>query len=503
MSTNHKKATDPKSFSPIYNAILPFWIDVLQLKEPLQTGLSGIAQYLIRYPKENDADFVERVKLLCQVNFLDLVVDSYLSMLFSTNIEIKSEKHQDRVDAFKNRCNQQGETLIDYFAETIAPASLAFGVTDVIVDLPQRTDEVSKYQEEQTGLNDPYIYMISPLNRINWKLDDAGNYVEYQSQDVVDTQIYPNYQQPDSQQYTCWTLDEVVIYDKNGNETDRRPNTLGFIPAVTVVPRHPLRYHKDRIGISLVQDVVPLQKQVINLMSLIMDWMVNANFVQRVLIQDTDQGDEPPTEGELAEGGNKNGIVLRGKNSDMKLVTPDAAGVEAMMRYLGETIERIYQSVSMTSDSNTNKTHQTGQTIRSNNAVLFNKLSKITKHFERAIKQIVEMALRVQGIKEDCGVTVQWDRNFAYEAFITAIQELQMLKQTASDISPTAIAEYAKAVIAPKLYSSGKMADVDREADEWAKKVNANPDLLTPQKPQTLEQSNQSINAADKVAQDE
>jgi hypothetical protein len=494
-------------YSVAYYHMRPFWTDCLNLKEPLPwaNGIPGIFQYLNRYAKEDDGEYNERIKRLSQVNFVDLSVDSYIAMLFSTTVEFKAKKHQDRVDSFVNNCNQQGDTLLEFFSELAAPASLTFGVVDVFVDTPAASKEiVSVEQQQAAGINDPYVFMVMPLNRVRWRLDDAGKYVEYQSIDVINTQINGTMGISDGQQYTNWTNDSVTVYDNKGDVVgESKVNPYGFIPAVTVIPRPSMRYFRDKIGISLVQDVIPQQKQVINLISLIMDWMENANFLTRVLIQDTDNGDEPPTEGELAEGGNKRGVIIRGKGSKYQLISPDAAGVEAMCRFLSETVERIYQSLSMPSDANLNKTHQTGQTIRSNQAVLFNKLSKITKHFEKALKQIIDMALRVQGIDpEEAGVSVQWDRNFSYEAFITSLEQLSMLKQTVTDISPTLVSEYMKAVAAPQMYASGKMPTIEAEADRWAKKSLAEGEAVDPNdpKPPTLEAQNQQVNAADRIA---
>ena len=498
-----KKQKDGRKVSQYavaYNQMRPFWDDALTLKEPLPFGNSTTsARFLRKYAKEDEGEFGERVKRLAQVNFIDLIVDSYCSMLFSTNVQIKSQNNTDEVDRFVGCCNPQGDTLLEYFREAVAPSVLTYGVSDVFVDLPRVDGQVESVEQQQAaGLDAPYVYTVPPLNRVYWELDDAGQYREYQSSDIIDTQIDGGRGLNDRQQYTIWTLNDVTLYDNNGNTIDTRPNPFGMIPAITVISRYPLRYHKDRMGLSLVQDVIPMQKLVLNLMSLILDFHESVNFGQRVIIQDTDQADDAPTEGELSEGGNKRGVILKGKGSQYQIVTPDSGGVESMRVFLAEIIDRIYQSVSLSSDSNTVKTHQTQGTIRSNQAVLFNKLSKIVKHFEKALKQIVEMALKVQGIDPvKAKVTVQWDKNFSYEAFSATLEQLAMLRQSASDISPTAVREYAKAVISPQLYNSPKIEQIEAEIDEWVPPVTPPP---PPGGAVNFETQNQQVNAAQKVA---
>jgi hypothetical protein len=158
-------------YATTYSQLRPFWIDCLNLKEPLPGTLT---QYLCKYTKEDDIEFSERVKRLAQLNLVDIISDIYLSMLFSTTVQIDSENHQDEVDAFVANCNAQGDGLVDWFREVVGPNALTYGVCDVFVDLPSaKTDIASLDQQRQAGVDQPYCYVVPPLNRVNWTLDDA------------------------------------------------------------------------------------------------------------------------------------------------------------------------------------------------------------------------------------------------------------------------------------------------------------------------------------------
>ena len=137
MAKNNKKTkkrdpSDLQSFSATYWALRPFWNDCLQLKEPIPyaLGIPGIGLYLNKFSKEEDDEFASRLQRLAQVNFVDLIVESFSSMLFSTSIQIDSEKYKDEVNKFINCCNSQGDTLQEYFAEMIGPSASTYGVTD-------------------------------------------------------------------------------------------------------------------------------------------------------------------------------------------------------------------------------------------------------------------------------------------------------------------------------------------------------------------------------------
>jgi len=499
-----------KAESVAYYYFKPFWTDCLNLCEPLP---DTIRQYLTRFKKEDPLEFAARARHCDQINMISLIIEATISMLFSTNIDISAAKNQDKVDAFVNCCNMQGDPLIDFIREDLAPSALTYGLSDIVVDMPaEPNDKLSVEQAKARGLM-PYCYIIPPLNRFNWSVDANGNYTEYRSEDILNEQIQSqlNLQNgaDEDRQFNVWTMDTVEKYSKNGTLLESKPNPYGFIPIVTCAPvGKSIRYPNDRLGRSLVQDILPIQRRIINLMSLIWDFHQNANFPYRILKQDTTEN-EPPTEGELAEGGTSRGLIIRGVGSDYKIVSPDSAGVESMMCYLRTLIEFCYQQMSMPSDSNTNKTHQTGETIRSNQSVLFNKLTTYTRRMEKTVKEIVDMALRVQGIDPiESDVKVTWDTNFSYESFTNAQEQLSLVIQNLADKSPTAVAAFAKKVMSPQLFGSGAMEKAETELDKWAAKpipdpMTAGDDPNNPDvKPKTTQQESTQIAAADKISQD-
>lgn len=468
------------SHNVAYYRMRPSWTDYLNLKEPLTGAFGvndGLADFLNRYAKEDNTEWTERLKRLAQVNFVDLVIDQYCAMLFSTSVVVRASQYQDRVDDFVDSCNLQGDTLQDYLREIVFPTAFTYGTCDVFVDLPSVSREsrgakpLTVADEKSLGLNRPYAYVVPPLNRQRWKLDDAQQYVEYMSTDIINTQIQAGAQIKDKHQYNYWTPETVQIYDEAGKVIDERPNPFGFIPAVTVIPIPSMRFYNDRIGKSLIADIAPLQKCVLNVMSLIFDFQENVNFATRVIIQDTENpGDEIPEENSLKELGNHRGLLLKGKGSKFETVTPDAAGINAMCSYLDQLIDQIYRAAFLPSDSNYNKTHQTGETIQKNHSQLYNRLQRFAKYGEKAVRQMVEMALKVQGLDPDeAEVVVTWNTNFAMDNFISKVEELIQLKIAMSDMAPEAVSEYAKKVVEPQLYTSGKdvLQRINDACDEW------------------------------------
>ena len=507
------------SHSVAYWQMRTQWIDALNLKEPLPGTL---ARYLYKYPREDDDEFAERLKRLAQVNFVDAVIEFYCAMLFSTNVQIASEKYPDEVKSFAADCTGQGDSLVDYFRDMVAPNAFLYGITDVFVDLPAAMDApISLQAQRESGIDQPYCYIVPALNRTRWDIGTDGSYSMYVSEDVINTQVAAQMGIQDPRQRQEWTeetewrADKVTVTEKEGAKKPKQisetPNPFGLIPAVSVTPLASMRFFNDRIGVSLVKDIVPLQKLVLNLMSLLMDAQENSNFAQRYIIQDTSNGDMPPEEGELKEAGPKRGVVLYGANSKFGIASPDASGAEAMRMYLNDIIDRIYQSAFIEAGTDQNKTHQSAQTIRSNNARLYNRLSKISKNLEKSMKRVVEMSLRVRGIDpKEAKVSVQWDTNFSYEAFVSALEELSLLRETAGDISTTLVKEFVKKTVGPEVYNSGKIDEIMAEIDKWqpapqqnnGKQKGKGADASAPNTPQpdVLRLENSAIKASQQVS---
>jgi hypothetical protein len=498
-----------KQQSTAYWYYRPFWTDCLNLYEPLPDTLQA---YLRRYEKEEDNEFANRCASLAQINMVYLIVESTLSMLCSTKLEIKSQQHQDKVDSFCNCCTPQGDSIADFVREQLGPTAFVYGLADVVIDMPeQKDDKLSVEQARARGLQ-PYAYVVPPINRYNWAVDSNGNFSMYRSEDILNTQIQGNLQlggsASEQKEYQVWTLETVERYDSYGNMVSTKKNPYGFIPITTCAPvSRSMRFPNERLGRSLVQDILPLQRQIINVMSLIYDYHESANFPYRILKQDTSDGEEPPTQEEIMEQGNKRGLLIRGANSDYFLAQPNPAGVTAMIDYLQQLVERCYQQVLMPSDATTNKTHQSGNSIRSNMAALYNKLTTYTKRLEKTVKEIVEMALRVQGIDPfEAQIKVSWDTNFAFESFTNSQQQLSLVIQNLSDKSPTSVAEFAKKVMSPQFYGSTVMDKVLNELDKWAAKPVPDPLMEgnTPDTtPKTAQQQNTQLTASEKISEDE
>jgi hypothetical protein len=498
--------SDLNRFSPAYYQLRNKWIDAINLYEPVPGSLSN---FLTRYSKEDPEEFAQRSKRVAQFNIIKMVIDFYGSMLFSTNLTATAnDNYKADVEEFVNNCNPRGDSLWDFYREQVFPQAALYGNVDVFTDLPASpSGAISLQQQQEQGLDKPYCFLVPPINRVRWQVGPDDSYTYYQALDVAETQINPQFQIKQQDQYQCWTLDTVYSYDKKGTLVDIKPNPYGFIPAVCVTPQPSIRFYEDKLGDPLIDGLIELQKEVINTLSLISDYHASINFALLVFIQDISDGAEPMQESELTEVGNKRAAHLEGSGSKVQFVGPEPAGVKSMQDYLDQLLDKMFQLKLIPISGTDIKTHTSSSTIRSNLSTLYNALSRMAKHLERSVKQLLEMMLRVKYAGDpsfnvrNAAVAVQWNTNFSYESFINNLTQLATLKQTASDLSPTFVKEYAKKVAMSELYNipENKKEEIISEMEKWNNKPTevgkTVPVNLTPVRSITSD-----VNAANKVA---
>ena len=459
-----EKDPDASKFNVAYTQLKPRWTDELNLYEPVS---GSVAAYLRQHASEDRDEFAQRAAGACQINGIKLILEFYRSALFSNDPQISCDPVAEAaVRAIEQQATLQGDTLKDFLHDSVWPSGGLFGQVDIWADMPN-VQAVSLADAQAQGLR-PYLFTVSPLNRVRWNVQDDGTYDLYQSEDIVDEQIASQFDLRDKTQYQKWTPDVMQFLAKDGRILLELPNPYGFIPATPFIPNPSIRFADDALGVSLVDEQVDMQKLLINTMSYIDDFHRSVNFAMFTVTQDTDNGEEPAQEGELDEVGNNRAMLLKGKGSKAAFVSPSPDGVRAMVEYLNQILDAMFKAGLIPIGSSDIKTHTSGATIRANLSPLYNKLTRMAKSLEKATKRVINLTLAVQGIDPDqANVKVSWPTNFSYESLTEAIEQLAAARDAAGDMSPTAIKQLALKMYTPALYNTGEMDKITKEINDW------------------------------------
>ena len=233
---------------------------------------------------EDSEDKTEREERVYYLNFCDTVPKIFNSYIFRHRIERSPDN-----DLKLFRKNVDGRnTSIGSFVKRCGYLASIYGVIHALVDIPESTKKnPSKADVKNEGIQ-PFAKVILPTQLKDWSLDDKGNYnwilIEFNYADDSD----PKVEREDKVYYKLINREEWWIEDADGKKAPTFPdgtptsgkNGLGMIPLCTM-------YHTevddDKIGESLLKDIVHINITILNWCSLIDEMIERQTFSQLIM----------------------------------------------------------------------------------------------------------------------------------------------------------------------------------------------------------------------------
>ena len=221
------------------------------------------AAHLTRYQLETDREYTARLQNTPLDNHCASVIQTYISFLFREHPERDFESWEGlpQVEAFLKDADLEGRSL-DAFMKQVSIWASTFGHCWIIMTKGNMGVE-TQAQEQALGIR-PYVNLLTPLIVSDWRWERQGNgaydlvYFKY-VEEVVDkiTTVKE------------WTKDVIrtIVLDDRAREVrsiTEEVNQLGVIPAVLV---YNLRSIIKDIGVSDLEDISDVQRQIYNLMS--------------------------------------------------------------------------------------------------------------------------------------------------------------------------------------------------------------------------------------------
>ena len=254
---------------------------------------------LFSHRLEDTEDYDERLKRAYYLNYCEVIPLIYNNYIFKEKIERPADK-----DLIEFRKNIDGRgTSVSSFVKKVGFFSKIFGAMHVMVDMPAK--EVKKTTKNKVkSLNlFPYCSLIYPSQLVDWSLDANGNF----NWVVIESKYYndldPSKDRVEETHYKLISTEEWRVEDGKGNPVkyeDGRPNKgtneLGIVPIITI-------YHQDidddKIGESLIKDIVYINRAILNWSSCIDEMIERQTFSQLVVPDDgtlaeaSETGDDP------------------------------------------------------------------------------------------------------------------------------------------------------------------------------------------------------------------
>lgn len=286
-----------RSTCALYDKYAPRWQYYLDAYEGGNEFATNKA-HLFRHFRENDADYKDRVKRAHYLNYCEALVDFFTDFIFADAI-VRTAGKDDAADTFYHEflmdVNKKGED-VDTFMRQVCEDMQIFGMCYVLVDSPKIGTRLTKLQEKTLGVR-PYWVLIRPDEILDWIVDAFDQLQYMKRQQIVETLV--DGVKKTVERYTEWTPDNVTISDIDISLGEAKP-VLGqkevLTNAMKEVPVSRFFYKrtkKDRaIGKSFLVDLADNNREVLNLTSLIGEFLYRQCFNMLAMEDDTTETDE-------------------------------------------------------------------------------------------------------------------------------------------------------------------------------------------------------------------
>lgn len=311
-----------RSKHSLYVEFMPDWAFFLDAYE----GGRGFAcaENVFKHVRENPEDYKDRLARLDNSNYCEGLVDFFTNFIFSEPIERTAGEGEDWYTTFKDNVNRKGDT-VDSFMRKLCTHMQVFGTAYVLVDAPKTPNEtLSVAQAKELGLR-PYWVLMRPDEVLDWVRDEFDNLVYFkrvamtQEMDpfTLKRRMYEVYTEITSDKYVVTKVDVTDRGKPFIESTEVIPNAIGRVPVETIYFKKSIK--NPDIGISFLVDFAGNQRTILNLSSMLNDFLYRQAF--NILAKEAD-GDIPLKEQEDGVIGTSNAMAVPKGAEFPKYISP-------------------------------------------------------------------------------------------------------------------------------------------------------------------------------------
>ena len=302
-----------RSKSDLYNSYAPLWHFFLQAYEGGRA--MAAVEHIFRHPREHPDDFQERAKRLYYHNYCYPLVDFFTTFIYTETIQRSGGKSNDWFNEFIKDVNQKGDSISD-FMMMVSDESQIFGMTYVLVDAPSRASRkvtkggtevpVETLADEQAAGIKPYWVTVRPTEVYDWVVDAFDKFL-YLKRVEHQTRISGSMEKQKIEKYTEWTPSAIATSEVDVTIPEQpvllvskqtAENELG------VIPFHVARYKRSKtdkfMGMSFLNDIAWINREVMNLTSLLQEFLYRQCFNILAMEEDPNVPEIEQMQGEIS-----------------------------------------------------------------------------------------------------------------------------------------------------------------------------------------------------------
>jgi len=291
--------------------------------------------FLHRFGRENQDDFIHRIARSYFLNYCRTIINIYKNHISRKGVDRTPTPAKDPdIVEFRLDADGGGTNLNDFLLEQVLPLNQIYGWQAVLVDMPLG-DLTNKTEADRKAAGmKPFAKIIPPFNLVDWQVtDNKFDWVKIESFDLVKFDD-PKEEQEKKQDrtFTVWTKTHWERFNDNGKSLKRQEHKLGIVPVIVAFNERSFIYEWP-IGLSAINDISDLNREIYNMSSLLQEFLYKQCFPQMVLDEESI--------GKIIELGNSNAIPM---NKDMFTPAYLSPPVDPA-KFINDVIQRLIQEI--------------------------------------------------------------------------------------------------------------------------------------------------------------
>ena len=431
-----------------------------------------IIKYIHRHARETTDSYNNRVKRGYYFNYVQAIVDLFVSYLFQSGISRSagdSESLREYFSDFYEDCDRSG-TKYSTFMQDAEKIAILCGHVGILVNMPRAPDGGFLTEAERKNAGHwPYLTLVSPLQILDWEVDEEENF-EWVKIEVTRPQNrgWKKLVDTSTRYFEIWTKNSWELWKLTNDQAeivDTGTHNLGAVPLVIAHNDSSLTH--PWFGESAVRDICDINIAILNWCSFADEEV--ANRCLNILTMERAENDAPLKISQY------NVIEYEPGASAPSYLTPGATPLELIGKQIDRARDEIYRLAKLGGSTGLLGVREATSGVAY--AFEFNETNQSlcgkAEYLEQAELDIHRLIAKWLG--EDFTGTITYPREFGVDDIL---MELQFLAESRTSFSSdTAIKTVERRVI-DKLFAKENQSlrdEIEKEIEEADTKPRNSP----------------------------
>lgn len=339
--TNKKEIERLEKPNKTYEQFAPLWQFYLNAYEGGEAFANEFN--LFRHPREHPDDFQERTKRVYYHNYCEPLVDFFTGFIYAETIQRDFGELKDFFTGFINNVNRKGDDLTTFMRQ-LSDDMQIFGLVYVLVDTPPKDASiVTVAQEKEAGIQ-PYWVSVRPSEILDWVADENDQFIYVKRKQCITTM--DGFKPVKIDRYTEWTLEQIQVSEVDVTEPTKpvyrgKKNFTNELKKIGLVP---IRYKRSKMdsfmGHSFLSDIAYLAREVMNLTSLLQEFLYRQCFNILAMEEDPNVPEIEQMQGEISTA---NMLKYPKDTKPPQYITPPVQPAEFLQSERSANVQAMYR----------------------------------------------------------------------------------------------------------------------------------------------------------------